>query len=161
VEIDIANILFICAGSFSDMEEASDTKPIGFFGDDAPQTKEVSTNDLVRYGFLPELLGRLPVRVQLDALTAEALVTVLTPPRDERRRTADRRRRARHAAPSCAERCRGRPPARAGQVVAEGSDRTSDRLRIEQSRTLRARATRRRHGFRRLRAGALGGRAAL
>src|SRR5205823_1719800 len=82
VEIDIANILFICAGSFSDMEEASDTKSIGFFGDDAPQTKEVSTDDLVRYGFLPELLSRLPVRVQLDALTADDLVTILTQPRE-------------------------------------------------------------------------------
>ena len=82
VEIDIANILFICAGSFSDMEENSDAKPIGFFGDGSPQAKEVSSDDLVRYGFLPELLGRLPVRVQLDALTADDLVTILTQPRE-------------------------------------------------------------------------------
>jgi len=81
VEIDIANILFICAGSFSDME-ASDTKPIGFFGDGAAQTKEVSTDDLVHYGFVPELLGRLPVRVQLDALSGDDLVTILTQPRE-------------------------------------------------------------------------------
>ena len=82
VEIDIANILFICAGSFSDMDDAGEAKPIGFFGDGAPQTKEVSTDDLVRYGFLPELLGRLPVRVQLDSLTADDLVTILTQPRE-------------------------------------------------------------------------------
>jgi ATP-dependent Clp protease ATP-binding subunit ClpX len=82
VEIDIANILFICAGSFSDMEEASDTKPIGFFGDGTPQAKGVSTDDLVRYGFVPELLGRLPVRVQLDTLTGDDLVTILTQPRE-------------------------------------------------------------------------------
>src|SRR5436309_7147802 len=81
VEIDIANILFICAGSFSDMDEASDTKPIGFFGDESPQTKEVSTDDLVHYGFLPELMGRLPVRVQLSTLSAPDLVTILTQPR--------------------------------------------------------------------------------
>ena len=82
VEIDIANILFICAGSFSDMEETSDAKPIGFFGDGSPQAKDVSSDDLVRYGFLPELLGRLPVRVQLDALTADDLISILTQPRE-------------------------------------------------------------------------------
>src|SRR5436309_2070985 len=83
VEIDIANILFICAGSFSDMmEETSDAKPIGFFGYGSPQAKDVSSDDLVRYGFLPELLGRLPVRVQLDVLTADDLVTILTQPRE-------------------------------------------------------------------------------
>src|SRR6266567_1364827 len=78
VEIDIANILFICAGSFSDLEETTESKPIGFFGEEAPQAREASTEDLVKYGFLPELLGRLPVRVKLDALSAEALVTILT-----------------------------------------------------------------------------------
>src|SRR5207248_6461760 len=78
----IANILFICAGSFSDIEETADTKPIGFFGDGGPQAKDVSSDDLVRYGFLPELLGRLPVRVQLDALTADDLISILTQPRE-------------------------------------------------------------------------------
>jgi ATP-dependent Clp protease ATP-binding subunit ClpX len=82
VEIDIANILFICAGSFSDMEQTGETTPIGFFGYGSQQAKEVSSDDLVRYGFLPELLGRLPVRVQLDALTADDLVTILTQPRE-------------------------------------------------------------------------------
>jgi ATP-dependent Clp protease ATP-binding subunit ClpX len=81
VEIDIANILFICAGSFSDADETPETKPIGFFGD-AASARELSTDDLVKYGFLPELLGRLPVRVQLDQLTAEELVTILTEPRE-------------------------------------------------------------------------------
>src|SRR5437870_5079358 len=82
VEIDISNILFICAGSFSDMEEGGDNKPIGFFGDDSGHAREVSTEDLVKYGFLPELLGRLPVRVELDALSADDLVTILTQPRE-------------------------------------------------------------------------------
>ncbi|HYS55180.1 MAG TPA: ATP-dependent Clp protease ATP-binding subunit ClpX [Thermoanaerobaculia bacterium] len=82
VEIDISNILFICAGSFSDMEESGESKPIGFFGDDEKHTREVSTEDLVKYGFLPELLGRLPVRVELDALSADDLVTILTQPRE-------------------------------------------------------------------------------
>jgi ATP-dependent Clp protease ATP-binding subunit ClpX len=82
VEIDIANILFICAGSFSDMEESSDGKAIGFFNDGSADAHEISTDDLTRYGFLPELLGRLPVRVQLDALSAEDLVAILTQPRE-------------------------------------------------------------------------------
>jgi ATP-dependent Clp protease ATP-binding subunit ClpX len=82
VEVDISNILFICAGSFSDMDEESDAKPIGFFGEESRERAAIVTEDLVKYGFLPELLGRLPVRVQLDALSADDLVSILTQPRD-------------------------------------------------------------------------------
>src|SRR6185295_613029 len=82
VEIDIANILFICAGSFSDADDSGDANPIGFFGDGKAHPREMSTEDLTKYGFLPELLGRLPVRVQLDALSADDLVTILTQPRE-------------------------------------------------------------------------------
>ncbi len=82
VEIDIANILFICAGAFSDIDDNSDAKPIGFFGEGDAASKEISTEELVKYGFLPELLGRLPVHVELDSLTADDLVTILTEPRE-------------------------------------------------------------------------------
>ena len=82
VEIDIANILFICAGAFSDIDDNSDAKPIGFFGDGDVPAKDISTEQLVKYGFLPELLGRLPVHVELDPLTADDLVTILTEPRE-------------------------------------------------------------------------------
>jgi ATP-dependent Clp protease ATP-binding subunit ClpX len=82
VEIDISNILFICAGSFSDMETGAEGKSIGFFSEGGSEAREVSTEDLTRYGFLPELLGRLPVRVQLDSLSASDLVTILTQPRE-------------------------------------------------------------------------------
>jgi ATP-dependent Clp protease ATP-binding subunit ClpX len=82
VEIDIANILFICAGAFSDIDDNSDTKSIGFFGDGDVRAKDISTEELVKYGFLPELLGRLPVHVELDTLTADDLVTILTEPRE-------------------------------------------------------------------------------
>jgi ATP-dependent Clp protease ATP-binding subunit ClpX len=82
VEIDIANVLFICAGSFSDMTDPADGKSIGFFGEGSNGTRPLSTEDLTTYGFLPELLGRLPVRVQLDALTASDLVSILTQPRE-------------------------------------------------------------------------------
>jgi ATP-dependent Clp protease ATP-binding subunit ClpX len=81
-EVDISNILFICAGSFSDLEDISDAKPIGFFSEDDERQHEVSSEDLVKYGFLPELLGRLPVRVQLDMLTADELASILVTPRD-------------------------------------------------------------------------------
>jgi ATP-dependent Clp protease ATP-binding subunit ClpX len=82
VEIDISNILFICAGAFSDIEDVAPGKSVGFFDTSEPVPQEVSTEDLVRYGFLPELLGRLPLRVQLDELTAADLVTILTEPRE-------------------------------------------------------------------------------
>jgi ATP-dependent Clp protease ATP-binding subunit ClpX len=81
-EVDISNILFICAGAFSDMNEESDAKPIGFFDNGDHKPGEVTSEDLVKYGFLPELLGRLPVRVQLDTLAADDLVAILTQPRD-------------------------------------------------------------------------------
>ena len=81
-EVDISNILFICAGAFSDMNEESDAKPIGFFDNGDRKPDEVTSEDLVKYGFLPELLGRLPVRVQLDTLSADDLVAILTQPRD-------------------------------------------------------------------------------
>jgi len=82
VEIDISNILFICAGSFSDMEEEHDGKTAGFFERAAPPHHEIGTEELVKYGFLPELLGRLPLRVELDELTPDDLVTILTEPRE-------------------------------------------------------------------------------
>jgi ATP-dependent Clp protease ATP-binding subunit ClpX len=82
VEIDISNVLFICAGSFSDLKDSADGQSIGFFNDGAGNGREVSTEDLCKYGFLPELLGRLPVRVELDALSASDLVTILTQPRE-------------------------------------------------------------------------------
>jgi ATP-dependent Clp protease ATP-binding subunit ClpX len=81
-EVDISNILFICAGAFSDLEEAPETKPVGFFGETPEPSREISSEALVKYGFLPELLGRLPVRARLDALSAEDLVSILTQPRE-------------------------------------------------------------------------------
>ena len=83
VEIDIANILFICAGSFSDMEDdRSDGRSVGFVERNDPPREGVTSEDLVKYGFLPELLGRLPVRVELQELTPADLVTILTEPRE-------------------------------------------------------------------------------
>jgi ATP-dependent Clp protease ATP-binding subunit ClpX len=82
VELDISNVLFICAGSFSDLAESRDTKSIGFHGERSDADSEISTEDLVTYGFMPELLGRLPIHAQLHELTASDLVTILTQPRE-------------------------------------------------------------------------------
>jgi ATP-dependent Clp protease ATP-binding subunit ClpX len=84
VEVDISNVLFICSGSFSDLDDDAEQKlkNIGFFGDNSQNRKSISTEELVKYGFLPELMGRLPVRVQLDALSVDELVTILTEPRE-------------------------------------------------------------------------------
>ncbi|PYQ30993.1 MAG: ATP-dependent Clp protease ATP-binding subunit ClpX [Acidobacteria bacterium] len=82
VEIDISNILFICAGSFSDMDEPTEGKTAGFFESAPPPHHEIGTEELVKYGFVPELLGRLPLRVELDELTADDLVSILTEPRE-------------------------------------------------------------------------------
>jgi len=67
-EVDVSNILFICAGSFTDLDEETESKPIGFFENNGHERDEITSEDLVKYGFLPELLGRLPVRVQLDEI---------------------------------------------------------------------------------------------
>jgi len=82
VELDISNILFICAGSFTDLDDGSDAKTVGFGATGPATPREPSSEDLVKYGFLPELLGRLPVRVQLDQLSAGDLVSILTQPRE-------------------------------------------------------------------------------
>ena len=82
VEIDISNILFICAGSFSEMEEEPDGRSVGFFENAAAAAREISAEDLVKYGFLPELLGRLPLRVELQHLRRADLVSILTEPRE-------------------------------------------------------------------------------
>jgi len=82
VEIDISNILFICAGAFNDLDDTPETKPVGFFGETPEPEKEISSEALVKYGFVPELLGRLPIRARLDALTADDLVSILTQPRE-------------------------------------------------------------------------------
>ncbi|MGA7614589.1 MAG: ATP-dependent Clp protease ATP-binding subunit ClpX [Thermoanaerobaculia bacterium] len=82
VEIDISNVLFVCAGAFSDFDESDEGHSVGFFSEEERKRQALTTEQLIRYGFLPELLGRIPVRVELDALTADDLVTILTEPRE-------------------------------------------------------------------------------
>jgi ATP-dependent Clp protease ATP-binding subunit ClpX len=85
VQVDTRDILFICAGTFSDLAMYGEgERTIGMLAGDgrAAAPKRVGVRALTEYGMLPELLGRLPVLVQLDALDDEQLVDVLTGPPD-------------------------------------------------------------------------------
>jgi ATP-dependent Clp protease ATP-binding subunit ClpX len=86
VQVDTSDILFICAGTFSDLAMYGDgEKKIGILGADDEKLKKrrrVGPKELSEYGMLPELLGRLPVVVQLDPLDEDQLVEVLAGPPD-------------------------------------------------------------------------------
>lgn len=94
IQIDTSNILFICGGAFDGVEEIIsrrvNKKLIGFGGDimgkhDARRfeiMKQIQPEDLMTYGFIPELVGRLPVLVPLEELDTDALVRILVEPRN-------------------------------------------------------------------------------
>ena len=94
VQIDTTNILFICGGAFDGLvpiiENRIGKKVLGFGAEvqsdrDPARTdalKEVRPEDLTRYGMIPEFVGRLPVVVTLDALDEDALVRILTEPKN-------------------------------------------------------------------------------
>jgi ATP-dependent Clp protease ATP-binding subunit ClpX len=85
VQVDTTDILFIAAGTFSDLFDYRATRAIGFFDGAAPGTtagRKIGTEDLLSYGMLAELLGRLPVRVELQGLGEEELIQVLRGPPD-------------------------------------------------------------------------------
>ena len=84
VQVDTSDILFIAAGTFSDLALYGDAeKQIGMVGGGArAKQKRVGAKELSDYGMLPELLGRLPVIVQLDPLDEDQLVEVLSGPPD-------------------------------------------------------------------------------
>ena len=95
LQIDTSNILFICGGAFDGLEEVSEKRAnaslnrLGFLagGRSDRQTAGglaggVTPDDLLEFGFIPEMVGRLPVTVTLDPLDKESLVRVLTEPRN-------------------------------------------------------------------------------
>ena len=86
VSIDTRDILFICAGTFSDLQEfghLSETRTMGFGSPEMQRTrKRITTKQLVDFGMLSEFLGRLPVVVQLDLLGEPDLLRVLVEPPD-------------------------------------------------------------------------------
>ena len=91
VNLDTSNILFICGGAFDGLEKivhkGADSKPIGF-GADIQKPNEKLFNlanvqqNLVKYGLMPELIGRLPVVTTLQPLSEDDLVKILTEPKN-------------------------------------------------------------------------------
>ncbi|HYO29432.1 MAG TPA: ATP-dependent Clp protease ATP-binding subunit ClpX [Thermomicrobiales bacterium] len=93
IQIDTRNILFICGGAFEGMEELVAKRigkqaPIGFGsaeGSTAPETnvlQHLTHDDLLKYGLIPEFVGRLPVTVALDQLSRDDLMQILTEPKN-------------------------------------------------------------------------------
>ncbi|MCA3219474.1 MAG: ATP-dependent Clp protease ATP-binding subunit ClpX [Burkholderiales bacterium] len=94
VQIDTTNILFICGGAFDGLEKIirnrSEKSGIGFGAEVTSQSdrsvgellREVEPEDLIKFGLIPELVGRLPVVATLDELTEEALVQILVEPKN-------------------------------------------------------------------------------
>ncbi|MFL5311353.1 MAG: ATP-dependent Clp protease ATP-binding subunit ClpX [Myxococcales bacterium] len=83
VQVDTSDILFICAGTFTDLHQAQVDKQMGFGADGRRQGgSRLRVKELVEYGMLAELLGRIPVQVQLSELSASELYEVLTAPPD-------------------------------------------------------------------------------
>ena len=95
LQVDTSNILFICGGAFSGLDKViqdrSDKSGIGFGASVQTDAKKknlgdtlrtVEPEDLVRYGLIPEFVGRLPVLATLDELDTEALVRILKEPKN-------------------------------------------------------------------------------
>ncbi len=94
LQIDTTNILFICGGAFDGLdkivEERLDRHSIGFNAQVAEKSgkeigailKEVTPQDLMKFGLIPEFIGRVPVTVALDGLDEEALIRILKEPKN-------------------------------------------------------------------------------
>lgn len=80
--VDTTDILFICAGTFSDLQGVSENPPIGFSSISQRSTKRITQKDLLEYGMIAEFLGRLPVVVELSELTFDELVRIIKDPPD-------------------------------------------------------------------------------
>ncbi|MBQ6550950.1 MAG: ATP-dependent Clp protease ATP-binding subunit ClpX [Lachnospiraceae bacterium] len=94
IPIDTTNILFICGGAFDGLEKIVESRlesgSIGFNAkvfdksehDISTLLKQVLPEDLVKFGLIPELIGRLPIVVSLDLLDVDALLRILTEPKN-------------------------------------------------------------------------------
>ena len=94
IQIDTTNILFICGGAFDGLEKIiearQNTKSIGFGAEVAVQEernvgevlKDVMPEDFVKFGLIPEFIGRVPVVVSLEALDEKALIRILREPKN-------------------------------------------------------------------------------
>lgn len=94
LHVDTTNILFICGGAFDGLdkiiEKRTNKKTMGFGADIVSNTErdvgeilaKVQQHDLLKFGIIPELVGRLPVIASLDSLTRDDLVRILTEPKN-------------------------------------------------------------------------------
>jgi ATP-dependent Clp protease ATP-binding subunit ClpX len=95
LQVDTSNILFVCSGAFADMpriiQQRTDSSGIGFGAEVRDKTistvnaalmKQVEPEDLVKFGLIPEFIGRLPVIAVLDELDEDALMNILTEPKN-------------------------------------------------------------------------------
>lgn len=95
LQVDTSNMLFICGGAFAGLDkiiaERSEKSGIGFNAEVKSKAaskniglvlKDVEPEDLIKYGLIPEFIGRLPVLATLDELELEALVNILTEPKN-------------------------------------------------------------------------------
>lgn len=94
IQINTANILFICGGAFDGMEkiieQRTNSRSMGFGADIKSKVekdlekifKEILPEDLLKFGLIPEFIGRLPILVSLNALSVDALVQILKEPKN-------------------------------------------------------------------------------
>lgn len=94
IQLDTTNILFICGGAFDGLEKLIEArigkKTMGFGAEVKSRIekpvgelyRQIMPEDLLKYGLIPEFVGRLPIVVALDALDEEALVRILTEPKN-------------------------------------------------------------------------------
>jgi len=95
LQVDTSNILFICGGAFAGLDQVirdrSEKSGIGFGAEvrskeNSKSTgeilKDLESDDLIRYGLIPEFVGRLPVVATLEELDEDALITILTKPKN-------------------------------------------------------------------------------
>ncbi len=93
IQINTENILFICGGAFDTLDQIIEKRQghstIGFGGDIKKKSektdgvfKDVTAHDIVKFGLIPELVGRLPVIVGLENLDADALVRIMREPKN-------------------------------------------------------------------------------
>ena len=99
IQINTSNILFICGGAFESLDKiidrrlGLDRRSLGFLAGNRPVykskqqetdvlLKQVTHDDLLRYGLIPEFVGRLPMVVALESLDQESMVRILTEPKN-------------------------------------------------------------------------------
>ncbi len=89
LQVDTKNILFVCGGAFEGVDKIIknrvNKKSIGFnksVNQDQPMTSQLENDDLIKFGLIPELVGRLPVSASLDELSLDDLKEILTKPKN-------------------------------------------------------------------------------